>query len=259
MNRVKCWTGHVLLLACFCFSDLFAYERVVLEPAQDNTLYETPIDQEEQKFEMSNGAGSSVFAGRTGLDASYRRRRALLQFDLASSLPADAEIIFAELSLYQSKAAPGSPPVAMNLHRVLESWGEGESNAFGPEGQGNPAEPDDATWHHSHYADVLWEMAGGSYQESPSVSTTVGQSLGSYLWSCNESLLEDLRFWHRTPEQNFGWILVGGEAGGFSAHRFSSREHNTPEQRPVLTIIYKQPHDIFEDGYEKSLNCPGSG
>jgi hypothetical protein len=258
MSKDRCWASQVLLLACFCIPDLSALERVVLEPAQDNTLYETLIDQDGQQYELSNGAGSSLFAGRTGLDAGYKRRRALLQFDLASSLPSGAEIVFAELSLYQSKAAPGSPPVAMELHRVLESWGEGASNAFGPEGQGNPAEANDATWHHSHYADVLWEVAGGHYQELPSASTIVGQALGPYLWACSESLVVDLRYWQSNPEQNYGWILVGGEAGGFSAHRFSSRENTTSEQRPRLTIVYRQPDEIFEDDFEEILSCSGN-
>jgi len=256
MNRIRYWTGHALLLACFYFSNLSAWERVILEPSQDNVLYETSIDQDGQKYELSNGAGSSLFAGRTGLDAGYKRRRALLQFDLVSSIPAGAEIIFAEFSLHQSKAAPGSPPVAMELHRVLESWGEGESNAFGPEGQGNLAEPDDATWHHSHYTDILWGVVGGKYEESSSASTKVGQEFGRYVWTCSSSLLKDLRFWQSNPELNFGWILVGGEAGGFSAHRFGSRENSTRDQRPTLTIAYKRLDSTFSDGFETVPNCP---
>ena len=256
MSRMRNCEILVLLLASIFIQNLFAYERIVLEPSQDNTLYETAIDQDDQQFELSNGAGSSLFAGRTGLDAGFKRRRALLQFDLASSLPADAEIIFAEFSLYQTKAAPNSPPAQMDLHRVLQSWGEGESNAFGPEGQGNPAEAGDATWHHSHYADVLWESAGGNYQESSSANYTVGQELKRYLWACSESLLEDFRFWRNNPELNFGWILVGGEAAGFSAHRFASRENSMQDQRPRLTIVYTTADSIFADGFEQALSCP---
>ena len=107
-----------------------------MQPAQDNTLYETAIDQEGARNEMSNGTGNSLFVGRTGLDAGYKRRRALLRFDLAIVLPPGTEIIHAEFSMQQTKAAPNSPPVVVGLHRALESWGEGASNAVGTGGAG---------------------------------------------------------------------------------------------------------------------------
>ena len=258
MTKIGCCLPLLSTLAIFCTPDLSAWDRIGLEPSHDNTLYETAIDQGDQKIEVSNGAGSFLFAGRTGLDAGYKRRRALLRFDLASSLPPDTEIVFAELSLYQSKSAPGSPPAVMGLHRVLQSWGEGESNAVGPEGQGNPAEAGDATWHHSHYPDELWEAEGGNYQEAASAVATVGQELRRYVWTCNESLLEDLRTWRDNPELNFGWILVGGEAAGFSAHRFSSRENSTQENRPILTITYKKSDAIWADGFEPVAHCSGA-
>lgn len=233
-----------------------ALESIVIEPNLDNTLYEGALDQNDEKFEMSNGFGSYLFAGRTGIDAGFKLRRALLQFDLSANLPADVEIVQVQLSIYQSKAAPDSPPVSMELYRVLQAWGEGQSNAFGSEGQGIPAEPGDATWHHRIYPDQLWDTAGGVYSITSSASTTVGQDLQHYFWSCDSSLTDDLRFWQNNPEQNFGWIIVGGEAGSMNAHRFNSRQNRTPEQRPQLTIVYQKKDSVFDDSFEDLLNCP---
>ena len=58
------------------------------------------------------------------------------------------------------------------------------------------------------------------------------------------------------PSKNFGWIMVGGEDGGFSAHRFSSRENSNTDQRPKLTLIYQSADELFRDGFEATLDCP---
>ena len=253
-------TGHrqyrlPILLFLLAGSSLSAQDTVILDASQDNTLYETAMDTSEDQFEVSNGSGSYTFSGRTGLDAGYKLRRSLLKFDLTSVIPADAIIVFAEISIYQSKAAPGSPPVSMAMHRVLQSWGEAGSDAFGAEGQGIWAEAGDATWHHRIYPDELWSTAGGSFAATASAATTVGQQLQSYTWTCTSALLDDLNGWLITPSNNFGWIMVGGEGGGFSAHRFSSRENSNTDQRPKLTLIYQSADDLFRDGFEATLDC----
>lgn len=228
--------------------------EVLLLPSQDNTLYETSIDSGETINERSNGAGNFLFAGRTGLDAGFRLRRAVLKFDLGS-LPPDAEILSAELTLYQSKAAPDSPPAEMGLHRVLQEWGEGDSKGIGAEGQGDFPAAGDATWHHRLYPDTLWDAAGGSFDSIFSAVVTVGQDLGYYTWRCTSALVADVNAWLQQPELNFGWIVVGGEFAGYSAHRFNSRENVTVEQRPRLKIVYRKPGSVFADGFEAGQPC----
>jgi len=245
-----------VLLFLLVGNSLSAQDIAVLDASQDNTLYETAMDTVDEQFEVSNGSGSYTFSGRTGLDAGYKRRRSLVKFDLTSAIPADAIIVFAEISIYHSKAAPGSPPVNMAMHRVLQAWGEAGSNAPGPEGQGTWAEPGDATWHHRIYPDELWSTAGGSFAATSSAATIVGQQLQNYSWTCTSALLDDLNGWLATPSSNFGWIMVGGEDGGFSAHRFSSRENSNPDQRPKLTLIYQSADDLFRDGFEATPDCP---
>ena len=245
-----------LAAACLALTPatLFAWPSVELEPGQDNTLYETAIDSGETQNELSNGAGSFLFIGRTGFDGGFKRRRALLKFELAA-LPPGAEILAAELTLYQSKAAPGSPPASVRLHRVTQQWGEGVSEGIPPEGQGNFAEPGDATWHHRLYPDALWDTAGGSYADTASASATVGQELGAGTWPCTAALLADLLLWQSDPGLNFGWIMIGGEEGGQSAHRFNSRENTDAVTRPRLRITYRPAGSVLIDGFEGPVAC----
>jgi hypothetical protein len=227
-----------------------AWDTVALAPERDNTLYETP----EGTDELSNGAGDFLFAGRAGLDAGFRLRRALLRFDL-SALPAGATIRHVELVLHQSKAAPGSPPAEMGLYRALQEWSEGSSDGIGAEGQGNLATAGDATWYHRVWPDLTWDTEGGSFAPSPSSSVTVGQALGPFTWPCTAALVADLQAWLDAPATNFGWVLAGGEEAGYSAHRFNSREHFTPAERPLLKVSYQPAGTILADGFEIQPGC----
>ena len=115
-------------------------DTVVLTADRDSTLYEP----EEEK---ANGAGSYIFAGNTdGGD----RRRAVLHFDVAGSIPAGATINSVTLQLYMSRTQAGDRTVT--LHRATSDWGEGSSNASGQEGGPDSAEQDDATWRYTFYA-----------------------------------------------------------------------------------------------------------
>ena len=240
-----------MLVALVCSTAVHAWDTVALAPVQDNTLYEIP----EGADELSNGAGDFLFTGRAGLDAGFRLRRALLRFDL-SAIPAGATIRHVELVLHQSNAAPGSPPAAMGLYRALQEWGEGNSEGIGAEGQGNLATPGDATWFHRLYPDVAWDTVGGSYAVAASSSVTVAQALGPYTWPCTAALVGDLQAWLDAPASHFGWVLAGGEEGGYSAHRFNSREHFTPAERPVLRVQYQPPGTVLADGFEDPPDCP---
>ena len=247
---LRCAVSLVAAGALIGCGVLWAWDRIELPPDRDNTLYETP----EGADELSNGAGDFLFAGRAGLDAGFRLRRALLHFDV-SAIPAGATIRHVELVLHQSKAAPGSPPADMGLYRALQAWGEGGSEGIGAEGQGNLAAAGDATWYHRIWPDFLWDAAGGSFAAMASGSTTVGQILGSYTWSCTATLVADVQAWLDAPATNFGWVLAGGEEAGYSAHRFNSREHFTPAERPMLRIEYQPPGTVLADGFEDPKTC----
>jgi glucose/arabinose dehydrogenase len=195
---------------------------LVLEPAKDNTLF--------SESENSNGEGVYLFGGRIATNAL---RRALLAFD-ATQLPNGALVNSASLALNMNKGGGGGQ-LAFVLHRALEDWGEGASNAGDPGGQGVPAEPGDATWTNRFFPNTPWTTPGGRFSASASATTLI-EALGSYVWT-SATLAAEVQAWRDNPLINFGWILTGDETVT-SAKRFNSREDPTPSLRPKLTVNY---------------------
>ena len=227
----------VRFLACVAiflllYSSSNAQNNTVLFPAKDNTLIESPSGS------FSNGAGPFFFAGRVGTQGDLTLRRAVFKFDLASAFPSPIDLQEAELSLYVSRPSDGEAQM-FTLHRLLSPWGEGESHsAFGlGEGSSN----DDATWIHTFYADSFWVNPGGDYIETPSATLEMEQE-GTYIWKEQQGILDDLQFWLNQPDKNYGWILLGNEDGtGNTVKRIGSRENESEEQRPQLSITYLDP------------------
>src|SRR5204863_1402647 len=97
-------------------------------------------------------------------------RRGLIAFDLAS-IPANATITGATLSMFLSQAAGG--PQAVSVSTASRDWGEGASNAGDPGGAGAPAQAGDATWLHTFYNTSFWTTPGGDFSPTSSATTTV--------------------------------------------------------------------------------------
>jgi len=222
---LRSWSWVVLLLAASAQAT-----TLTLPPAKDNTLYESANGT------LSNGSGQFLFSGETNEGSS---RRALLKFDL-SSLPTNAQFTRVILTLTVSKTVSGGQ--THTLHRMLADWGEGTSNAGDPGGQGTNAATGDATWQHTFFSNTLWTTPGGDYTSTISASQTVARN-GAYTWE-SAQMLADVRAWVDTPSANFGWILLGGEAGNRTAKRFYSREAGSASQRPKLTVEYTLPNTL---------------
>ena len=197
-------------------------ETVELIASKDTTLF--------SEAELSNGQGLHLFSGATAPRNSNELRRALLAFDLAS-IPADAEIVSASLTLNMNRTIAGDQE--MTLHRVTSEWGENESDANGQEGRGTAAEVGDATWTSRIFPDVAWDNEGGDFIAEASSTATVG-GRGKYTWP---GLEVDVQSWLATPESNFGWILNGVETSR-TAKRFDSREASNETNRPTLAIEF---------------------
>lgn len=201
-------------------------QSITLEPAADATLYEESGDE-------ANGAGASLFAGRTAGDD---RRRALLRFDLGA-LPAGATVTSVELVLSVTRTIAG--PVSMQLHRLQGAWSEGASVPAGNGGQGAPALPGDATWTWSTYPTLAWTAPGGDFVAAASASQDVGGT-GTYAWS-SAGLVADVQAWVDAPAGNHGWILLADETlAAPTARQFAAREHADPGLRPRLTVTWTQ-------------------
>jgi glucose/arabinose dehydrogenase len=173
-----------------------ATTAVILQAAKDNTIFSEVTGN-------SNGAGTDFFAGTIANSASHRR--ALLGFTFGS-VPADAIVASATLTLNLDKAPPAAFPYNFTLHRMLADWGEGSSVAPGQGGQGAPASSADATWLKPFFGGAgSWITPGGEFANAPSAST-IANNVGTYAWS-SPQMAYDINAWRLSPANNFGWLL----------------------------------------------------
>ncbi|HEV8376376.1 MAG TPA: DNRLRE domain-containing protein, partial [Candidatus Polarisedimenticolia bacterium] len=203
----------------------FAY----ITPQKDGTLIENFAGS------FANGSGPAIFAGRVS-SLTDPRRRALLAFDIAGSIPAGSTIASATLILYMSGTNAG--PVEVSLHRVDAEWGEGASSSSG--GGGAASETGDATWVHRFYDSEFWASPGGDFDFTPHGVSTVDQ-IGPYLWSSTPEMVADVQSWLDDPAGNHGWILLGDETRPTTVKRFDSRESLDESARPLLAVDYIPP------------------
>jgi len=193
-------------------------QMITLEPVADNTLYE--------ENNNSNGAGIHLFAGATN---NNNARRALVRFDLGS-IPAGATITSAELQLTGNKGDNSD----IAVHRLLEAWGEGTTQAPANQGMGGAPTDGGATWNFRFYQDSSWATAGGEFVSQASATAAVANGQRTS-WSTDE-LIADVQQWLNDSTTNAGWILMGPEDVPGSAMRMGSREGSTP---PELIVTYE--------------------
>jgi spore coat protein A len=234
---MKVWVvGGVL---CFALVQSGLADVVNIGPSKDNTLYEY-IAADGDK---SNGQGHSIFAGDTN-DNPARKRRAVIAFDVNAVIPSGSVVNSATLTMYMSRTKPGT--TTDTIHRLLEDWGEGDSNAGSGGaadtmgGGGAPAQTGDATWRHRFYPSTFWSVTGGVFSATASASTVVADTVGFYSWS-SAGLAADVQLWVDNSSTNFGWLVKGDETARRTADRFESRESTDVGFRPVLAVDFTPP------------------
>jgi hypothetical protein len=226
----KCASSIILLAIAGLVASqhLVAQESVTIEPAKDNSIY--------SEGNLSNGIGVHLLAGKTAATGGFSFRRALIQFDIASAVPAGATINSVSLQMNVSKKPRGdSQSWPFTLNRVTSDWGEGTSNAPANEGEGTSATTGDATWTHTFFPSSNWSTPGGDFEPNPSASTDLS-GLGFYIWT-SVLMAADVQTWLDNPSTNFGWIVQGPNVDK-TARRFDSRENLVTANRPKLTINY---------------------
>ncbi|NES21764.1 MAG: DNRLRE domain-containing protein [Symploca sp. SIO3E6] len=203
-----------------------AAKTTVLVSSRDTTLIE------HARGELSNGAGSALFVGRTNQPGGSIRR-GLVAFDLTDQIPTCAKVTSVKLNLNAERGKGGR--VAIELHRLLQDWGEGNSNFDG--GKGAPATSGDATWTHTFYNNQIWNHPGGDFSPIPSAVEMVGGQ-GIYTWGSTPEMVNDVQLWLNSPQENFGWLLLGKEGKPKTAKRFASRETSNPSSQPQLEVSF---------------------
>lgn len=215
-----------LFLVMLAFTiDSSAQITKTLKFCNDNTMYEEFPNN-------SNGVGEHFFAGTT---VPGNKRRGLIKFDaLGEFIPPCATIQSVSLTLYMSRTISG--PMNVQLRKALQGWGESFSDAPGEEGFGTQAEGGDATWRYTYYNTDSWSTAGGVFASDTSAVANVDQ-IGYYTWT-SPKMAAEVQSWLRSPNSNFGWVLIGNESATASAKRFDSRENIDTNFVPRLTVTY---------------------
>jgi len=200
----------ILIIGFLMFTGMQAQtQETILTPSKDNSIY--------QEGELSNGAGERIFTGVTRLG---NKRRALIQFDLSEAVPEGVTVDSAQLILVPSLVKTDGTTVT--LHMLTSSWGEGASDAEGPEGKGAPATDGDATWTMSSVGGDPWVKPGGDYTFETLASAVVNMGTDAVFGS--PLLAGVVNAWILEPDKNYGLIVIGKETSNPTGVRFNSRE-----------------------------------
>lgn len=222
---------HIFLLGLlFLLAGPACADTLQTAPDRDNTLYERV------NGDVSNGAGTGLFFGRTGANAGEVLRRALIHFDL-SSIPPGSTVNSVSLELQVDLVPPQATGFDATLHRMLASWGEGSSVALGAGGSGAGAVAPDATWLHREFDTLFWTTPGGDFEALPSATAPVSSAVGPMIFASSQGLVDDVQAWIDDPGQNHGWVILGEEDNPQNARRVGSRENI--DFAPVLTVDFE--------------------
>lgn len=216
--------------------------QVTIPCAQDATLYQDALGQ------TANDGGPSVFIGKNGFGEI---RRALLKFDVAAFVPADAHVLSAQVRMNVVRSVQLIDHDTF-LHRVITPWTEGTTIATGAGGDGTQARTGDTTWVHNEYPTSSWTTPGGDFD--PAVSATAPISFtGTFAIGPALRMNADVQAWARGGA-NHGWLLRTGEQTVQDARRLDSRQTANAALRPVLVVTYLPKGNAADRGQ----GCVGS-
>jgi hypothetical protein len=215
-------------------------DTVTLSPVADTTLFEHDPNN-------NLGADPTVAAGTTaGVNGPAARSRALLKFDVAASIPTNATITSASLTIKVTKTpSPSRVDSIFDLRRVLQSWNEGKKSGD----TGSTAAAGETTWrarsHSSTPANaILWTSPGGGTNTDFSAvvsASTMVRGLGSYTFASAPELVADVQAWLQDTNANQGWIVISQlERTPRTARRIGARERPAGD-RPRLAVEFTIP------------------
>lgn len=237
-----------LLAAALGISTRAVAVSVSVVASKDNSIFANNVDN-------SNGGGAGIFVGTTNMMQSDSLRRGLIEFDVASAVPAGATITGVDLTMYLGQASGASGVQTIDLHRLTADWGEGTAGNFTTSisgtGTGSPASAGDATWNQRFYQQTNWTAPGavGDFVSTISGSADVAATVDTaYTWLSTSAMVSDVQGWLDHPTTNDGWILLNHSEGvqqtvkAFysrdATEKNSAEEPLPPEWHPTLDITY---------------------
>jgi PEP-CTERM motif len=217
----------------------------------------------------NSSSGPGIFVGS---DGAGNPKRGLIEFNIAGSLPSDATITSASLSLVLGQVAgsggvnPGDPtPRTIRLFDVTTNWAGGTNGvttpnppgsfpSFSGTGQGFPPNVGDATWNFSKVTALgppvagtpwLTPGGGGDFSSTESADTLVSNVLGTYTWGSTAQMVSDVQGWLDGTLPNFGWLLKNDSEAVPTSFRAFDTTLN-PELAPELTVTFDVPAAVPE-------------
>ncbi|MEJ7567752.1 MAG: DNRLRE domain-containing protein [Gaiellaceae bacterium] len=212
--------------------------KIVQPTAADGKATSISSDSSDAMRACKNAGADSDL--RVGTAASLRER-GLMQFDL-SFVPSGAEVLDAEMSLWDAAAAPGDEMI--DVRPLNAAWDEGASSRSdaGCAGAG-------ATWNQAT-GTAAWSGAGGDFDADQwgSLSRTDG---APGRWDSFD-VTGLVASWRNGTRANYGLILVADDAGGSSTHitSYASDNNTQPVLRPRLAVTYALAAAEDGAGYE---------
>jgi cysteine-rich repeat protein len=195
-------------------------QTVNLVPSADTYLSANDVT-------YNNGGNTALHADGT---TDTNRRTTLLKWDL-SSIPSDATVSSASLSLYVEDASP----LAFNLYNMRRAWVEGTGN--------RAASTTSANWN-TYDGSNSWGTVGAANTGSDRYDTNLWgattssfSSTGSKTEALNANGVGVVQGWINGSANN-GLIIQNYSGSTNNAAFFTSREGSTTANRPTLNISY---------------------
>lgn len=190
------------------FVSIFFFSFIILLPRFNQALATTVTLNPSADTFINSMQGDHNFGTNHSIYVSYSfetvKQRSLIQFDL-SSIPANATIASANLSIYMYACTNDSGSDLVHIDRTTTAWGE-----------------DTANW--NNYKKKFSAMQTGQAPCS---------SVSSYLTYTVTSLVAG---WYDGTYSNYGFYLWGDENSPGYNREFASKEN--PTNKPKLVINY---------------------
>ena len=198
-------------------------DSVTLIPTEDATISERYPDS-------LIGGDTTLESGSDGPEGGGLRNRALLKFDVASSIPSNAIVTSAALTV-TLVTSPSSTNVWFSLHKVLQGWSESA-----------------VTWTNRLSPPAPWSVPGAAAPVDFSSSVTqsnliIGGTVPvAFTFASNSAMIADVQDWVSNPTVNLGWILLcEREELERSKRKFGSSEAPATTNRPSLEVQFTVP------------------
>ncbi len=147
-------------------------------------------------------------------------KRALLRFDLAGQIPAEAQILTATLHLWATSYRSADRPMDLELYRLIPEW-----------------DANQATWN-SRLTGVGWDAKGadgaGDHEASPVDTITLDRVSAEYVLNVKDAITG----WLAAPDTNKGFLLKPKATSIIEYRFYASDWLNDAQKRPLLDIYY---------------------